>query len=227
MIEYKDITFECKADPTKREFEGYASTFGNVDRVRDVVIKGAFEQTIEEDFSNGRIKTLWQHMDPLGMPTHMEEDSKGLFVKARVSKTTLGQDALILMSDGVVDRMSIGYQVREEDEREDGVRELKNLKLFEFSPVLFPANEEADISGVKVLVNTVESIESRKELERLLRKSGFSRSAATTLVAKARDLSGLGEPTPDEEEEIESDPDLKEMIDTIKSLGDSARLKVF
>ena len=39
-------------------FEGYASTFGNIDRTDDVVVSGAFHRCI----SKGKlIKMLWQH----------------------------------------------------------------------------------------------------------------------------------------------------------------------
>lgn len=221
-VEFKDIPFECKADPKAREFEGYASTFGNVDRGRDVVMPGAFAETIEKDFKAGRIKVMWMHSEPLGVPLAMQEDSKGLFVRGRVSQTSLGKDAMTLMEDGVVDRMSIGYQVEKEEERDDGVRELQQLKLMEFSPVLFPMNEQADISGVKVMVRAVETAEGRKDLERLLRQSGFSRQGATLFVAKARDLSDQGEPV---EDEIESD--IKAMADLLNELKTGSRLRVY
>lgn len=219
-VEFKDIPFECKADAAKREFEGYASTFGNVDRGRDVVVAGAFAQTIADDFPSGRIKVMWMHTDPLGVPLHMEEDSKGLFVRGRVSQTQLGNDALTLMQDRVVDRMSIGYMVEEEEERDDGVRELQRLKLMEFSPVLFPMNEQAEISGVKIMARAVETANGRKDLERLLRQSGFSRQGATMFVAKARDLSDQGEPADDDDAAM-----IEQMAATLKELRDGLNLE--
>lgn len=148
----KSFPFEAKVDLEKNEFEGYASTFGNEDLVGDIVEKGAFKKTIQERLPKNLIKVLWQHYDPMGVPKHMEEDSKGLYVVAKVSKTRENQDRLQLMKDGVVDRLSIGYDVvkREvDDSAKDRTVRLKELKLYEFSPVTFPANEEAVITGVK------------------------------------------------------------------------------
>ena len=162
-MEIKSFPFEAKVDLEKYEFEGYASTFGNLDLVGDIVEKGAFKKTIQERLPKNLIKVLWQHYDPMGVPKHMEEDSKGLYVVAKVSKTRENLDRLQLMKDGVVDRLSIGYEVikREVEETEDGkqVRRLKELKLYEFSPVTFPANEEAVITRVK-----------GRELEELLKR---------------------------------------------------------
>lgn len=162
-MEIKSFPFEAKVDLEKYEFEGYASTFGNIDLVGDIVEKGAFKKTIQERLPKNLIKVLWQHYDPMGVPKHMEEDSKGLYVVAKVSKTRENLDRLQLMKDGVVDRLSIGYEVikREVEETEDGkqVRRLKELKLYEFSPVTFPANEEAVITRVK-----------GRELEELLKR---------------------------------------------------------
>ena len=158
----KSFPFEAKVDLDKNEFEGYASTFGNRDLVGDIVERGAFAKTIQERFPKGMVKVLWQHYDPMGMPKHMEEDSKGLYVVAKVSKTRENQDRLQLMKDGVVDRLSIGYDVvkREvDDSAKDRTVRLKELKLYEFSPVTFPANEEAVITGVK-----------GRELEELLKR---------------------------------------------------------
>ncbi len=151
-MQIKSFPFEAKVDLDKNEFEGYASTFGNRDLVGDIVEKGAFAKTIKERLPKGLVKVLWQHFDPMGMPKHMEEDSNGLYVVAKVSKTNRNQDRLQLMKDGVVDRLSIGYDVvkREvDDSAKDRTVRLKELKLYEFSPVTFPANEEAVITGVK------------------------------------------------------------------------------
>lgn len=151
----KNLNFEYKANTDKRQFEGYASTWDR-DLGGDQIITGAFKKTIMERFPKNKIKILWQHNDPLGLPVHMEEDSKGLYVIGKISKTRLGDEALELMSDGVVDQMSIGYDVIEDDLSEDGqTRFLKQLVLYEFSPVTFPMNPNADIVSVKTHFNTL------------------------------------------------------------------------
>ncbi len=156
-MEIKARPCEFKVDMDERTFSGYASTFGNVDQGDDRVLKGAFKKTIRERFNSKprpKIKVLWQHYDPLGLPTAMDEDDKGLVVTGRVSRTQLGDDALELMRDGVVDSMSIGYAtLRFKYSDLDGrrIRDLQELKLMEFSPVTFPMNEAAVITAVKNL----------------------------------------------------------------------------
>lgn len=156
-MEVKAIAFDdSQVNMEERTFKGYASTFGNVDEVGDIIEAGAFTKSIQERGPNGtkQIKVLWQHDAPLGMPTVMFEDSKGLYVEGKISKTRLGDEALELMRDGVVDRMSIGFSIPQgkayyDDEMK--VRKIKEIKLFEFSPVTFPANELAVVTGVKNL----------------------------------------------------------------------------
>lgn len=154
MKEFKALNIEIKANENKREIEAYASTFGNADLVNDIVMKGSFSKTLNERFAGGSrngIKVLWQHMPsmPLGLPIHMEEDSKGLYTVSRISKTARGDEAIELVKDKVVDKMSIGYDVIKDDYNSEGARLLKELKLYEYSLVTFPANEQADILGAK------------------------------------------------------------------------------
>ena len=156
-MEIKAIAFDdSQVNMEERTFKGYASTFGNVDEVGDIIEAGAFAKSIQERGPEGtkQIKILWQHDMPLGMPTVMLEDSKGLYVEGKISKTRLGDEALELMRDGVVDRMSIGFSIPQGKAYYDeamGVRKIKEVKLFEFSPVTFPANELAVVTGVKNL----------------------------------------------------------------------------
>ena len=58
--EHKAVGFTLEsADENTGEFSGYASVFGNVDDGGDIVVKGAFAETIVEDFA--RIKILALH----------------------------------------------------------------------------------------------------------------------------------------------------------------------
>lgn len=142
--------FDIKLD--KWEYEGYAAIKNNVDSVRERIKDGAFKKTIRERFPKKLIKGFWWHREPMGLPVHMEEDSKGLFVVTKVSKTKTNEERLVLMRDGVVDKMSIGYDViKDSTSEEDGVRDLLELKLYEYSPVPIAANEETYISSVKSL----------------------------------------------------------------------------
>lgn len=152
-MEFKSVELkETAIDMSARTIEGYAATWDE-DQVGDIIMPGAFKKTIDEGFQSGRIKMLWQHDAPLGMPTEMFEDNRGLYVKGKISRTQLGDEALELMRDRVVDRMSIGFSIPKNKSgyNEEGKRIISESKLFEFSPVTFPANEAAHILAVKSL----------------------------------------------------------------------------
>ena len=157
-VEFKSLQFKSDSVSIKdRTFKGYASTWDK-DQGNDIIQKGAFSKTLSERFS--RVKVLWQHNQPLGMPSVMKEDDGGLYVEARVSKTVLGDEALELMSDGVVDQMSIGFSVpsgKSEYSKNDDARIIKEIKLFEFSPVTFPMNENAFITNVKSMRGLIDT----------------------------------------------------------------------
>ena len=110
-MDYKSIELkETAIDMSARTIEGYAATW-DLDQVGDIIMPGAFKKTIDEGFLSKRIKMLWEHSEPLGMPIDMIEDSKGLYVKGRVSRTRDGDDRLELMRDRVVSQMSIGFSI--------------------------------------------------------------------------------------------------------------------
>ena len=147
MVETKNLNLEVKAEG--RTIIGYAAAFGNVDSYGDIIERGAFSRTLNNN--RNRIKTFYNHNTPIGMPKVMVEDDKGLFTESVISQTRTGDEVLALVRDGVISEMSIGYQTIKADFDTDGHRMLKELKLFEFGPVGIAANEQATISGVKAL----------------------------------------------------------------------------
>ncbi|WP_051412186.1 HK97 family phage prohead protease [Halonatronum saccharophilum] len=168
----KRVPFELKDfDQETGIFTGYAAVFGNVDAGGDLIQAGAFSKTLKDE--KDRIKICWQHdpYSPIGKPIEMSEDKKGLFVKGQISDTSLGKDVKILMKDGVINELSIGYDTVQK-EWKDGVRHLKEVKLYEFSPVTWAMNDEALITsvkgscGVKDVLNRVVDV-----LDRLSEKS--------------------------------------------------------
>lgn len=152
--EYKSFKFELESADESGEFSGYAAVFGNKDSGGDIIEKGAFSKTIREDFD--RIKILSQHTDcelPIGKPLELREDDKGLFIRGKISDTAKGRDIQTLMKDGVLNELSIGYDAVEFDyDSEQGVRRLKEIKLWEVSIVTWAMNDQAKIDEVKSLV---------------------------------------------------------------------------
>lgn len=137
----------------RRSFEGYASVFGNRDAHGDIVVKGAFERTLRE---RPDIKVLWQHDPdrPIGKDIGAFEDDYGLRVRGQLTPTDfVNGEALPLLEDGVVNGLSIGYSIVEYEvvDSDHMTWFLKDLDLWEYSPVTFPANELATVTVVKQL----------------------------------------------------------------------------
>lgn len=147
---HKSFPAEFKIDEAKGVFTGYASIFGFKDSYGDIVEPGAFAKSIAE--RGDRVKVLWQHdmYSPIGKPIKMIEDSRGLLTESRIAKTSLGKDALILMQEGIITELSIGYDsIKESFDNSSNTRHLLELRLWEYSPVTWAANEMAVVTGVK------------------------------------------------------------------------------
>lgn len=217
-MEFKALKFDdSNVNLENRTFMGYASTFGNVDEVGDIIERGAFKKSIKERGPNGsnQIKVLWQHNEPLGIPLKMYEDENGLYVEGKVSKTRLGDEALELMKDGVVDKMSIGFSIpkgKMEWDDKTGVRKIKEVKLFEFSPVTFPANEQASITGMKSLEGKLALLQDGVELnpEELAELKALYQRLDALLKSEPQSTHETSEPQADPEELLQSFKSLRE-----------------
>jgi HK97 family phage prohead protease len=144
MMEKKTFDFEVKK-VEKNTFEGYASTY-DLDLQGDTIEKGAFTKSLQER----AVIVLYQHDSnaTIGKVVEAKEDDTGLFIKAQISETVLGKDVMQLIKDGVLSKMSIGYDIKDFDPTENG-RHLKELTLYEVSVVSFPANEATSILNAK------------------------------------------------------------------------------
>src|SRR5438046_3023706 len=134
MLSYKSIPFQVKevVDLTGGGWElaGYASTFGGEpDEYGDVIVKGAFLDSLAKRAP----KHLFEHFEPIGKTLEIHEDDKGLIGRWSIVDTRAGQDAYKLAKAGVLDSLSIGYVPVDFEYREDGIRLLKKIDLFEVS----------------------------------------------------------------------------------------------
>jgi hypothetical protein len=155
--EYKAFPFKIGDVGDSGEFKGYASTFGNVDYGNDTVIAGAFSKTLLE--SDGGKVPILDHHDParqIGWNLEAKEDRRGLLVHGKLDlnvQLARERHSLMRMASAVGARtgLSIGYKtVKAETNRANpGPRKLRELKLYEYSIVVFPMNPEAGVNTVK------------------------------------------------------------------------------
>lgn len=200
-----DFDFSVKELSSSGGFTGYGSVFGVKDSYDEVVLPGAFRESLDKYRSMGRMPAmLWQHKsaEPLGAFTSVNEDDHGLLLEGQLAMDTVrGAEAYSLLKMKAISGLSIGYQVPPGGDSYDsktGINTLKKLDLYEVSLVTFPANDYARVQGVK----SIELIEDLKSAEKLLRDAGFSRKEAVTFISRIKKLSAQSDSDVDEIKEI-------------------------
>lgn len=145
----------------KKVLRGHAAVFDklsvNLGGFREYVRPGAFANSISTD----DIRSLWNHNTDIVLGRNLaktltlSEDKEGLAVELLLPDTQAGRDAEVSVSRGDVTQMSFSFRtlkdrwfVEEEEER----RELLEVKLYEVSPVTFPAYPDTDISAIRSAV---------------------------------------------------------------------------
>jgi HK97 family phage prohead protease len=169
-------------DRTARTFEGYASTW-DLDLGGDIIHKGAYARTLDHwRAANGkRVIPLVDHhryesaFDVVGKLVDAREDDVGLWAKFGVAPVAKGDELLTLVEGDYLSGLSIGYEaVPSMTERKDGVRHIRELKLYEVSVVIWGMNPHAliDSSSVKSLLDAARAgtltDEEKTELRALL-----------------------------------------------------------
>ena len=158
----KDFAFDVKAISPEGTIEGYASVFDVVDSEGDIVVPGAFTRTLGSWKSRGRkVPVLWQHdaYNSIGVTEFIEQDDRGLHVISQLlMDVQSAREAHARASAGAVGGLSIGFTVPAkaadgnpavywDDDRD--ARVFREVNLWEYSLVTFPANEHATIQTVK------------------------------------------------------------------------------
>lgn len=189
-VKFTHLDFKhADADGT---FEGYASLFNREDLGRDIVLPGAFRESLARRGPRG-IKLLFQHdpNQPIGVWTVLEEDRRGLYVRGRLMREVeKAREVMALMRAGALDGLSIGFRtVKARRDRGSGVRRLDKIDLWEISIVTFPLLPDARITTSKQKP-FAGAPPTEREFERwLTRDAGLTRGEARAVMRQG--LSGL------------------------------------
>lgn len=188
-----------KFDDSGLKFSGYASVFNGLDSYNDRIIKGAYSETLVN--REREVKMRWNHYGQvIGKWTEIKEDDNGLWVEGELTPNhSLANDVAASMKHGAIDGMSIGYYVKDYEQKGD-VRELKQIELIEISVVEEPADNAARVSELKSL----SECKSLKEIEKSIRRSfGLSQTEATAIVSAVKNVTH-GEREEQENEEVKN-----------------------
>lgn len=172
-------------------FTGYGNVFDIIDSYRDVVMPGAFTQTLEEHKEAETMpKLLWQHdtAEPIGVYTEVKEDDHGLYVEGQLAvddSVPVADKAYSLLKRKALDGLSIGYTIYPGGQHwneDDKVMELTNINLWEMSIVTFAANPASGVETIRSAFDAGE-LPTVREFENFLRDAGFSKSESLAIIS--------------------------------------------
>jgi uncharacterized protein len=149
-------------------FTCYGSKFDVVDQANEVVVKGAFIDSLQRHQELGTMPImLWNHDtdEIIGKWVEAEEDEVGLKLKGKFNlNTDEGKRRYEELKHGDLNGFSIGYWFDPADtETIDDVTYLKKIHLQEVSLVPFPCNEEAQVLEVKSVQSEASDAVNKEE----------------------------------------------------------------
>ena len=158
-IEKRAATIEATQEES-RMVTGYAAVFDSdsedLGGFIEQIERGAFKEAIERS----DVRALFNHDDNFILARtasgtlKLYEDERGLKYEFEAPKTTAGNDLLEMIKRGDISQSSFGFTVEEDDwSNRDGMafRKIKKVKrLYDVSPVTFPAYPEASVAVRKL-----------------------------------------------------------------------------
>jgi HK97 family phage prohead protease len=168
--------YVLKADKDTGIVEAYVSVMGIVDEdiPPDMIENGAFKKTIQERGPAGsnKIRVLHQHRwdEVVGLPLELVEHGRdqlpaellekypdatgGLFTKTQfVLDVQRAREDFALYKAGAMDEWSIGFDTLDSDmdkgTDDESFRRIKEVRLWEYSPVTWGANQATITTNVK------------------------------------------------------------------------------
>jgi uncharacterized protein len=151
-LQRRGLELPLSAAPGTGVFTGYASLFNRRDGAGDIVMPGAFTESLKKRGVEN-IRMLFQHnpSEPVGTWVDVYENERGLFVRGRLDRNVQrGRELLSLLETGGLDGLSIGFKtVVAKQDRNSKTRRLHTIDLWEISLVTFPMLEGARVNTVK------------------------------------------------------------------------------
>lgn len=164
--------------------EGYGAVFDSPTRIDswegtfdEVIARGAFKRTLSArtpviQFDHGHHPLVGSL--PIGSVEDIREDSHGLYVRARLHDNWLVEPVRDAIASGAIDGMSFRFSVpegKDEYQQRSGdvpLRTIREVKLYEVGPVVFPAYESTSVGVRSEVTAILADPQARAELARAL-----------------------------------------------------------
>lgn len=129
--------------------QGYASLFNVKDEGRDIVMPGAFTNSLRKRPA-AQIRFFWEHdrKHPIGVIRSVRLDNKGLYFEGEISPETMYGPSAVAMVEKKGVNVSIGYKTLLASHQEEGgemYRQLKEVDLREISLVSLPMCDGTEV----------------------------------------------------------------------------------
>lgn len=159
---YTAGAIEVRSGDDAMTIAGHASVFDTPYELwgfREQVSRGAFKKTLKE----ADVAALWNH-DPnivLGRnkskTLRLKEDDVGLWYEVDLPDTQAARDLYTLIQRGDVYQSSFAFEIvkeeweEPEDQRDLPLRTIKEVRLYDVSPVTYPASPSTDVDVARAV----------------------------------------------------------------------------
>ena len=196
---------EIREHNGKAVIEGHAAVFNtlsqNLGGFVESIAPGAFKKTIQE----ADIRALFNHDESLVLGRNrsgtldLAEDNTGLYYRIQPPDTTYARDLMKVLERGDVSQSSFAFQTIDDEwgltQQDFPQRTLLEVKLYDVSPVTFPAYTDTD-----------SSVSRAAALARLAKRSGIA-------VTDLGDIDAIKRAIRPDQQPKDTPPDSKSTVD--------------
>lgn len=150
------LQIETREEGKAEKIVGHAAVFdtiGDGGWFREKIAPGAFRKSIDQD----DIRALFNHNPDYVIGRNkagtliLREDEKGLWIEVDPPDTQFARDLKISIARGDISQMSFGFEIISEERQKGTGNEpdlftLREVKLWDVSPVTFPFYAQTDVS---------------------------------------------------------------------------------
>jgi HK97 family phage prohead protease len=159
MMRFTSSTFSVDAateDGPKRTITGIALPYNTEATVSGGQTVSFLPGSLPTEGKAPKLYMSHDSTQAIGLVTERTDDDEAMYFTAKVSTTALGDEALILAADGVLDSVSVGVNPTKFSFNEDGVMIVEAANWMELSLVPQPAFAGATITDVAASIPTSE-----------------------------------------------------------------------
>jgi len=159
MMRFTSSTFTVDAaqdGSPKRTITGVALPFNTQATVANGQVVSFLPGSLPTEGKAPKLYMSHDSSQAIGLVTERTDDEEAMYFTAKVSTTALGDEALVLAADGVLDSVSVGVNPTKFSYNEDGVMIVEAADWMELSLVPQPAFAGATITDVAASIPTSE-----------------------------------------------------------------------